>query len=132
MASVGWYPTADGIRPSSADTSAAKGTRLLGARVVLAQSYERIHRSNLIGMGVLPLQFEAGMSAASLQLTGFESFDVTGLEKELVPGQRLRVRVRSGDGSERVFEAIVRIDTPNEALYYRHGGILHYVLRSLL
>ena len=111
---------------------AAKGTRLLGARVVLAQSYERIHRSNLIGMGVLPLQFEAGMSAASLQLTGFESFDVTGLEKELVPGQRLRVRVRSGNGSERVFEAIVRIDTPNEALYYRHGGILHYVLRTLL
>ena len=111
---------------------AAKGTRLLGVRVVLAESFERIHRSNLIGMGVLPLQFAAGMSAESLQLTGFESFDVTGVAQELVPGQPLQVKIRSGDGSEKAFEAIVRIDTPNEALYYQHGGILHYVLRSLL
>ncbi len=111
---------------------AAKGTRLLGVRVVLARSYERIHRSNLIGMGVLPLQFRAGVSAESLQLTGFESFDVTGLGEELVPGQRLRVGIRSGNGAETAIEAIVRIDTPNEALYYQHGGILHYVLRSLL
>ena len=111
---------------------AAKGTRLLGVRVVLAQSYERIHRSNLIGMGVLPLQFEARVSPESLQLTGFESFDVTGLEQGLVPGQRLRVGVRSPTDGEKTFEAIVRIDTPNEVLYYQHGGILHYVLRSLL
>ena len=99
---------------------------------MLAQSYERIHRSNLIGMGVLPLQFEARVSPESLQLTGFESFDVTGLEQGLVPGQRLRVGVRSPTDGEKTFEAIVRIDTPNEVLYYQHGGILHYVLRSLL
>ena len=111
---------------------AAKGTRLLGVRVVLAESFERIHRSNLIGMGVLPLQFEAGMSASSLELTGFETFDVMGLEQGLVPGRRLQVRVRSITEGEKTFAAIVRIDTPNEVLYYQHGGILHYVLRSLL
>ena len=111
---------------------AAKGTRLLGVRVVLAESFERIHRSNLIGMGVLPLQFEAGMSANSLELTGFETFGVMGLEQGLVPGQRLQVGVRSATEAEKTFAAIVRIDTPNEALYYQHGGILHYVLRSLL
>ena len=111
---------------------AAKGSRLLGVRVVLAESFERIHRSNLIGMGVLPLQFEAGMSAHSLELMGFETFDVIGLEQGLVPGQRLQVGVRSATEGEKTFAAIVRIDTPNEVLYYQHGGILHYVLRSLL
>jgi len=105
---------------------------LLGVRVVLAESFERIHRSNLIGMGVLPLQFEAGMSAHSLELMGFETFDVIGLEQGLVPGQRLQVGVRSATEGEKTFAAIVRIDTPNEVLYYQHGGILHYVLRSLL
>jgi len=108
---------------------AAKGTALLGVRAVIAQSYERIHRSNLIGMGVLPLQFPDGASAQSLGLTGEETFGITGvaaLTSGTVPG---RVRVRADDVE---FEAIVRIDTPGEAEYYRHGGILPYVLRQLM
>jgi aconitate hydratase len=107
---------------------AAKGTVLLGVRAVLAESFERIHRSNLIGMGVLPLQYRPGQSAASLGLTGREVFDVTGIEainSGPVPGE---VTVRA-DGIQ--FRAVVRIDTPGEAEYYRHGGIMQYVLRSL-
>ncbi len=111
---------------------AAKGTRLLGVRAVLAESFERIHRSNLIGMGVLPLQFEAGMSADALGMTGFEVFDVTGLADGVETRKRLKVTVHAEGETERTFEAILRIDTPNEVLYYEHGGILHYVLRSLL
>jgi aconitate hydratase len=108
---------------------AAKGTALLGVRAVIAQSYERIHRSNLIGMGVLPLQFADGDSAASLGLTGEETFEITGVE-ELNAGRTPRtVRVTAGGIS---FSARVRIDTPGEADYYRHGGIMPYVLRSLL
>ena len=108
---------------------AAKGTSLLGVKVVIAESYERIHRSNLIGMGVLPLQFPAGENADSLGLTGEEVFDVEGvtaLNDGSIPGT---VRVRAGD---KEFDAIVRIDTPGEADYYRNGGILQYVLRSLM
>jgi aconitate hydratase len=108
---------------------AAKGTALLGVRVVIAESFERIHRSNLIGMGVLPLQFQDGESAASLGLTGAETFAVTGIEA-LNGGQRPEEVTVSADG--RVFKAKVRIDTPGEADYYRHGGIMQYVLRSLL
>jgi aconitate hydratase len=108
---------------------AAKGTALLGVRVVIAESYERIHRSNLIGMGVLPLQYEQGQSAASLGLTGEETFTVTGAEA-LNGGTVPRSVTVSADGRE--FTAVVRIDTPGEADYYRHGGIMHYVLRSLL
>ncbi len=110
---------------------AAKGTRLLGVRAVLAESYERIHRSNLIGMGVLPLQFMAGENRASLGLTGLETFDVVGLAGGLAPGQKLEVTATAPDGSKKTFQALVRVDTPNEVEYYRHGGILHYVLRSL-
>ncbi len=105
---------------------AAKGVLLLGVRAVLAESYERIHRSNLIGMGVLPLQFPAGESAKSLGLTGHEVFSVSGLAGAGdVPRE---VSVRAGDTE---FRATVRIDTPAEAAYFRHGGILQYVLRSL-
>ncbi len=108
---------------------AAKGTALLGVRAVLVESFERIHRSNLIGMGVLPLEFTSGDSVESLGLTGHESFDITGIEElnsGTVPGE---VTV-TADGKE--FRAKVRIDTPGEAAYYRHGGIMQYVLRSLL
>ena len=107
---------------------AAKGTLLLGVRAVLVQSFERIHRSNLIGMGVLPLQYRPGESAASLGLTGRETFDVRGIE-EMNKGQMPNEVVVTADGKE--FRAVVRIDTPGEADYYRHGGIMQYVLRSL-
>jgi aconitate hydratase len=106
---------------------AAKGTMLLGARAVIAESYERIHRSNLIGMGVLPLQFKNGDTRESLGLTGEETFDIVGLEgADRIPRE---ITVKAGD---KEFTAIVRIDTPGEQEYYRHGGILQYVLRSLL
>ena len=108
---------------------AAKGTALLGVRAVISESFERIHRSNLIGMGVLPLQFEPGSNAASLGLKGDEVFEITGIE-ELNNGQTPKfVTVKAGEKS---FRALVRIDTPGEADYYRHGGIMQYVLRSLL
>jgi aconitate hydratase len=108
---------------------AAKGTALLGVRAVLAESFERIHRSNLIGMGVLPLQYPQGETAESLGLTGHEVFDVTGIE-EISSGPVPREVTVRADGTE--FRAVVRIDTPGEAEYYRHGGIMQYVLRSLL
>jgi aconitate hydratase len=108
---------------------AAKGTALLGVRAVIAESYERIHRSNLIGMGVLPLQFPEGESAESLGLTGEENFDITGVEAMNEGSTPRTVQVTAGDVR---FEARVRIDTPGEAEYYRHGGIMQYVLRSLL
>jgi aconitate hydratase len=109
---------------------AAKGTMLLGVKAVIAKSFERIHRSNLVGMGVLPLQFEAGQDASSLGLTGQETFDIDGISKDLAPGKKLQV-VAKAEGGEKKFTAICRIDTPNELDYYRHGGILHYVLRQL-
>ena len=113
---------------------AAKGTLLLGVRAVLAQSFERIHRSNLIGMGVLPLQFAAEESAESLGLTGTESYSVTGLAgitaTEAMPTE-VTVRAVDGPGASVEFRAKVRIDTPKEADYYRAGGILQYVLRQL-
>ncbi|MEV3978876.1 aconitate hydratase AcnA [Nonomuraea sp. NPDC049758] len=108
---------------------AAKGTALLGVRAVIAESYERIHRSNLIGMGVLPLQFPEGATAASLGLTGEETFDITGVEALNGGGIPSTVHVKACDVE---FDAVVRIDTPGEADYYRHGGIMQYVLRSLL
>jgi aconitate hydratase len=110
---------------------AAKGTTLLGIRAVLAQSYERIHRSNLVGMGVLPLQFRDGESAESLGLEGVETFDVGGLGDDLRPGQTLRVTATKPDGTRKEFEVTVRIDTPVEVDYYRNGGILQTVLRRL-
>ncbi|MGH4017755.1 MAG: aconitate hydratase, partial [Pseudonocardiaceae bacterium] len=112
---------------------AAKGTLLLGVRTVIAESFERIHRSNLIGMGVLPLQFPADESASSLGLDGTETFDITGitaLGEDLTP-RTVHVSAR-GEGREPVeFDAVVRIDTPGEADYYRNGGILQYVLRGM-
>jgi len=108
---------------------AAKGTALLGVKVVIAESFERIHRSNLIGMGVLPLQFPAGQNAESLGLTGSEEFSVVGIEALNTGGVPKVLKVVAGDKS---FDAVVRIDTPGEADYFRHGGIMQYVLRSLL
>ncbi len=109
---------------------AAKGTRLLGVRAVIAESFERIHRSNLIGMGVLPLQFAEGVNWKSLTLTGAESVTIRGVAS-LLPRQTVTVDIAYSDGAKRSFEAKVRIDTENELDYYKHGGILHYVLRSL-
>jgi aconitate hydratase len=108
---------------------AAKGPRLLGVRAVIAESYERIHRTNLVCMGVLPLQFTAGESAESLGLTGHESFAIAGLENG--EAKEVTVTATVPDGAMKRFTARVRIDTPNEVEYYRHGGILHYVLRRL-
>ena len=111
---------------------AAKGPRLLGIRAVLAESYERIHRSNLVGMGLLPLQFRPGDSAESLGLTGHETFDIVGVKAALDSGTKdVTVRARKPAGGQTEFTAVVRIDTPQEAQYYRHGGILEYVLRQL-
>jgi aconitate hydratase len=111
---------------------AAKGTLLLGVRAVIAESFERIHRSNLVNMGVLPLQFKSGESAASLNLTGFESYDLTGIASGLSAGCDILVRATSADGSVRVFTVKARIDTPEEVVSYRHGGILPYVVRQLV
>ncbi|MDX2457812.1 MAG: aconitate hydratase AcnA [Gammaproteobacteria bacterium] len=108
---------------------AAKGPRLLGVRAVIAESYERIHRSNLIGMGILPLQYKDGENASSLGLTGMESFEIAGLQDG--KSELTTVTATSADGTGTVFEARVRIDTPQEFEYYCHGGILHYVLRQL-
>ncbi len=109
---------------------AAKGVLLLGVKAVLAESFERIHRTNLVGMGVLPLQFLEGQAAQSLQLTGRETFRVEGVAKALSGGARATVRA-SGEGAEKRFEVQVRVDTPQEAEYFRNGGILPYVLRQL-
>jgi aconitate hydratase len=113
---------------------AAKGTALLGVRAVITESFERIHRSNLIGMGVLPLQFPAGESAGSLGLDGTETFDIAGVTalNEGSTPTTLAVTATRGDGTVVAFDAVVRIDTPGEADYYRNGGILQYVLRSLV
>jgi aconitate hydratase len=110
---------------------AAKGTRLLGVRAVVAQSFERIHRSNLIGMGVLPLQFAEGESWQSLGLTGDETISIEGLTA-LTPRSAVTVRITGADGTTRDIVTRCRIDTINELDYYRHGGILHYVLRNLV
>ena len=111
---------------------AAKGPYLMGVKAVIAESYERIHRSNLIGMGVLPLQFPDGENRDSLGLTGFETFDVSGIASGLAPGKLIDVSARRDDGSEVSFKAIARIDTPIEVEYYRHRGVLQYVLRQIL
>jgi aconitate hydratase len=111
---------------------AAKGTRLLGVKAVIAQSFERIHRSNLVGMGVLPCQFRDGQSAKTLNLDGSEVFDLTGLESGLRPRQEVTLTIHRADGRQESVPVIVRIDTPIEVDYYRHGGILHYVLRQLV
>ena len=111
---------------------AAKGTLLLGVRAVLAESFERIHRSNLVGMGVLPLEFLPGESRESHGLTGTESVDITGLAVGITPRKKVTVRITGADGASKSFTALARIDTPEEVEYYRHGGILPYVLRKMM
>jgi aconitate hydratase len=111
---------------------AAKGTLLLGVKAVIAESFERIHRSNLVNMGVLPLQFQAGASAASLCLTGRERYDVTGIAEALRPGGLVAVRAWGDSAKPIEFQAVARIDTPEELVAFRHGGILPYVLRQLV
>jgi aconitate hydratase len=110
---------------------AAKGTALLGVRAVIAKSFERIHRSNLIGMGVLPLEFREGEGADELGLTGAETFAIRGVASGLAPRVELTVEARREDGTIKTFTARCRLDTPNEVDYYRHGGILQYVLRRV-
>jgi aconitate hydratase len=108
---------------------AAKGTMLLGVKAVIAESFERIHRSNLIGMGVLPLQYKDGQNAQSLGLTGKETFEIVGLNRGAA--KTVKVIAKADDGTATEFEARLRIDTPKELDYYQHGGILQYVLRQL-
>jgi aconitate hydratase len=110
---------------------AAKGPALLGVRVVIAESYERIHRANLVGMGILPLQFVPGESASSLGLTGRETYSVEGLGTAATPRQRVTVTARTDDGAERRFAAIARLDGPIDVEYYQAGGILPAVVRRL-
>ncbi|HEV2299036.1 MAG TPA: aconitate hydratase AcnA [Candidatus Acidoferrales bacterium] len=110
---------------------AAKGTLLLGVRAVLAESFERIHRSNLVGMGVMPLEFQPGENAKSLGVTGLETFDVEGLAQNFAPRKIVRVTARDTAGKTKTISAVARVDTPVEAEYYRHGGILQYVLRQM-
>jgi aconitate hydratase len=111
---------------------AAKGTRLLGVKAVVAASFERIHRSNLVGMGVLPLQFAEGASVQSLGLNGSESYSITGLSDSIRPGQSLTLEIKRASGESQSVPVKLRIDTPIEIDYYRHGGILQFVLRQLL
>jgi aconitate hydratase len=111
---------------------AAKGTALLGVKAVVAQSFERIHRSNLVGMGVLPLQFKEGLNAQSLQLDGTETYDIVGLGADLKPQQNLTLRITRPNGAVENIAVTCRIDTPIEIDYYQHGGILPFVLRQLL
>jgi aconitate hydratase len=105
---------------------------MLGVRAVLVESYERIHRSNLIGMGVIPLEFVPGENRESLGLTGEETYSIEGIAKGLAPRSRVHVTATASDGKPKRFEAIARIDTAVEFDYYRHGGILNYVLRQLV
>jgi aconitate hydratase len=111
---------------------AAKGTALLGVKAVVAQSFERIHRSNLVGMGVLPLQFKEGVTAQSLKLEGSETYDVLGLGPNLKPQQDLTLRITRANGQAETVPVSCRIDTPIEIDYYQHGGILPFVLRQLI
>jgi aconitate hydratase len=111
---------------------AAKGTRLLGVKAVIAQSFERIHRSNLVGMGVVPCQFKEGQSARDLGLDGTETFDLIGLEHGVAPRQDVTLVIHRANGTTEEISVTLRIDTPIEIDYYQHGGILPYVLRQLL
>ena len=111
---------------------AAKGTQLLGVKAVVARSFERIHRSNLVGMGVLPLQFIGNDSVDTLKITGEESFDLIGLENDIKPQQEVTLVIKRANGQSQQVKVLLRIDTPIEVDYYRHGGILPFVLRQLL
>jgi aconitate hydratase len=111
---------------------AAKGTFLLGVKAVIAESFERIHRSNLVGMGVLPLQFPAGQGWKSLGITGRETFEISGLSNDVTPGQSLTVSVKREDGTSFEFQAIARLDSMVDVDYYRNSGILQTVLRQMI
>jgi aconitate hydratase len=111
---------------------AAKGTRLLGVRVVIAESFERIHRSNLVGMGVLPLVFADGVTRETLGLDGSEIFSISGLEGEVAPGMAVSCRIRRESGAGEEIALTGRLDTLDEIEYYRNGGILHFVLRNMV
>ncbi len=111
---------------------AAKGTRLLGVRAVIVESFERIHRSNLVGMGVLPLQFKDGTTRKTLGLDGSETFDIVGVADGIKPRMDVACRIHRADGSAETIQLLCRIDTLDELEYYRHGGILQYVLRGML
>ena len=111
---------------------AAKAPALLGVKAILAQSFERIHRTNLVGVGLLPLQFKPGENAGALRLTGHETYDILGISGDLQPRQEVTVVARNGAGSETAFQVIVRLDTSVEVEYYKNGGILQAVLRNLL
>ena len=111
---------------------AAKGTKLLGIKAVIAESFERIHRSNLVGMGILPLQFEDGFDKKKLNLTGSELISFLQIEKGIKPREKIECEIKSMDGSMKKIELLVRIDTENEIKYYKNGGILQYVLRSMV
>jgi len=123
--------TGDDYGMGSSRDWAAKGTQLLGAKAVIATSYERIHRNNLVGMGILPLEFKEGESSETLGLDGSESFNIEGLA-EVKVGETLKVNVTKEDGSTLTFDAHVRLDTPVDLKYYQNGGILPYVLRERL
>ena len=110
---------------------AAKGTRLLGVKAVVAESYERIHRSNLIGMGVLPLQFKDGDDRKSLNIKGDEKFDIKGIDGDIKAGQDIKMTIHYADGKSKEVTLLCRLDTADEVDYYRNGGILHYVLRNI-
>ena len=111
---------------------AAKGTKLLGIKVVIAESFERIHRSNLIGMGILPLQFTDGKNRLNLKLKGSELISVIGLEKGIAPSDLLEVEIKYDSGDSKKIKTLCRIDTENELEYYKNGGILQYVLRNMI
>ena len=111
---------------------AAKGTKLLGVKVIIAESFERIHRSNLIGMGILPLQFINGMDRLNLQLIGSELLSVINLEKGIAPSEKIEVEIKYATGDIKKITTICRIDTKNELEYYKNGGILQYVLRNMV
>ena len=111
---------------------AAKGTNLLGVKAVVAQSFERIHRTNLVGMGVLPLQFKDGTTAQTLKLDGTETYDIVGLDANIKPQQDLTLKITRKDGTMENVPVRCRIDTPIEVDYYQHGGILPFVLRQLV
>jgi aconitate hydratase len=111
---------------------AANGTVLLGVKAVLAESFERIHRSNLVNMGVLPLEFQPGQNAVSLKMTGRERFDIIGMADTLKPAGDVKIRATAADGRTKDFAAKARIDTPEELVAYRHGGILPYMVRQLV
>jgi aconitate hydratase len=111
---------------------AAKGTQLLGVKAVVARSFERIHRSNLVGMGVLPCQFKDGATAQSLKLDGSETFDISGIDGDIKPQQDVTLTIHRKDGRHDTLSVLLRIDTPIEVDYFRHGGILPFVLRELM